>query len=258
MKKLSNALILGWYMSSLDDFLPPKVDLILSNSDWRSPRALAWWMTPAYVFLISSKPFCRSFMDILKLRFLSLQALYSRSASSIENSFSDTPFWISMSSSREEDPKLPGLLSMFTVKLRNTLSLNLLSNSEKHRLYLPLKSNIHFSYIFCQNQKYTLSLYIDSIIMHYTIFRYKLSLHKLPKSDMHYVSNCRRINEYKNDNLTSRAGHPHQLRRRHWSVGWGFLASLWSEGITGETSFDHRGTRARISFCKLWTFQNNI
>lgn len=147
MKKLSNALILGWYMSSLDDFLPPKVDLILSNSDWRSPRALAWWMTPAYVFLISSKPFCRSFMDILKLRFLSLQALYSRSASSIENSFSDTPFWISMSSSREEDPKLPGLLSMFTVKLRNTLSLNLLSNSEKHRLYLLLKSNIHFSYI---------------------------------------------------------------------------------------------------------------
>lgn len=157
MKKLSNALILGWYMSSLDDFLPPKVDLILSNSDWRSPRALAWWMTPAYVFLISSKPFCRSFMDILKLRFLSLQALYSRSASSIENSFSDTPFWISMSSSREEDPKLPGLLSMFTVKLRN---------------YSFSKSTVKFRktpFIFTAQIKYTLQLYI------------------LPKSEIHFI-----------------------------------------------------------------------
>lgn len=55
-----------------------------------------------------------TFIDIFKLLFLSLHALYSRSASSIENSFSDTPFWISISSSSDEDPKLPGLLGMFT------------------------------------------------------------------------------------------------------------------------------------------------
>lgn len=51
--------------------------------------------------------------------------------------------------------------------------------------------------------------------MHYTIFKYKLSLHKLPKSNIHYISNYKQINKYKNNNLTSKTKHPHQLHQQH-------------------------------------------